>query len=302
MTKRIVTIVTHDGNFHTDDVFAVASLFLLIKEKDIKIVRTRDIEKIKNADYIVDLGGLHEPKNNRFDHHQTGGAGKRKNGIPYASFGLVWSKYGKELCGGDRVALMIEERLVQPIDAMDNGLDIQKTSQKQDVHPYLIHDMVNSFRPAWNEKNRTNDWAFLEVVAIAKKVLKREIILANSKIKAEEHVIAACEKAEKKQIVILNDLYPWTETLLDYPKILFIVRPDENEGRWRVRTVPRSLYSFENRKDLPRSWAGKQGLELQKITGVRDALFCHNKRFVAVAESKRGALELAKLAIKHPVD
>ncbi len=302
MTKKFVTIVTHDGSFHTDDVFAVASLLLLSEGKDTKIVRTRNHEKTKNADYVVDLGGLHDPKTNHFDHHQVGGAGKRKNGIPYASFGLVWLKYGKKLCGGDKVALMIEEKLVQAVDAMDNGLDIQNLTQKQDVRPYLIHDLVTSFRPTWNEKDRTSDRAFLEVVAIAEKVLKREIILANSKIKAQERVIAACESAGKKQMVILDDRYPWVETLLNYPEILFIIRPDENQGRWRVRAVPLSLCSFENRKDLPKSWAGKQDLDLQKITGVKDAVFCHNKRFVAAAESKEGAVKLAKLALKHPID
>ncbi len=301
MAEKPITIVTHDGSFHTDDVFAVAGLLLLIGEKNEKVVRTRDRDKIDKADYVVDLGGLHNPKTNRFDHHQANGAGERKNGVPYASFGLVWLKYGKDLCGSDKAALIIEEKLVQIIDAIDNGLDVQNLTSKSGVRSYLIHDLVSSFRPAWDEKGRTSDRAFLEVVAIAKKVLKREIILANSKIKAQEHVTKICEEAESKQVVVLEDRYPWTETLLNYPEIFFVVQPDESRRHWRVRAVPLSLYSFENRKKLPKSWAGKQDSDLQKVTGVKGAIFCHNKRFVAAAKSKEDAIKLAELALEHPV-
>ena len=34
-----------------------------------------------------------------------------------------------------------------------------------------------------------------------------------------------------------------------------------------------------------------------EITGVEDAVFCHNHRFICAAESKEGAIKLAKLAL-----
>ena len=40
--KTTLTIAVHDGTFHTDDVFAVAILSLVFKEKQIEIIRTRD--------------------------------------------------------------------------------------------------------------------------------------------------------------------------------------------------------------------------------------------------------------------
>jgi len=36
---------------------------------------------------------------------------------------------------------------------------------------------------------------------------------------------------------------------------------------------------------------------LAKVTGVPDATFCHNGRFLAVAKSKEGALKLAEIAL-----
>jgi uncharacterized UPF0160 family protein len=37
--------------------------------------------------------------------------------------------------------------------------------------------------------------------------------------------------------------------------------------------------------------------ELAQVTGVADAVFCHNKLFMAVAKSKEGAIKLAELAL-----
>src|SRR3990167_8310800 len=85
--KKIV--VTHSGNFHTDEVFACAVLSLL-NDGNIEVIRSRDSEVWATGDYVVDVGGEYNSERGRFDHHQEGGAGVRPNGIPYSSFGLVW--------------------------------------------------------------------------------------------------------------------------------------------------------------------------------------------------------------------
>jgi hypothetical protein len=36
------------------------------------IVRSRDAEVLKDCDVVIDVGGVYEPDNNRFDHHQRG--------------------------------------------------------------------------------------------------------------------------------------------------------------------------------------------------------------------------------------
>ena len=98
-------IVTHNAKFHTDDVFAVATLLILYPGAE--VIRTRDESIIKMADIVVDVGQVYDAGNNRFDHHQVGGAGKRENGIQYASFGLVWKKFCEILTGGIEEARMI---------------------------------------------------------------------------------------------------------------------------------------------------------------------------------------------------
>jgi len=138
MNKSTKTLVTHNGSFHADDIFACATLALLLEGKgeQFEIIRTRDEEIIKSGDYVFDVGGVHDEEKNRFDHHQKGGAGKRDNGIEYASFGLVWKKFGIGLCGDQKAVDLIDEKLVAPIDAFDNGLDLVENKFK--ISPYFI--------------------------------------------------------------------------------------------------------------------------------------------------------------------
>jgi len=112
-------IITHNGKFHTDEVFAVATLKLVLKD-EVEIIRTRDEEIIKTGDYVVDVGFIYDEEKNLFDHHQVGGAGERANGVPYASFGLVWKKFCRKLSNDDEVADIFDKRIVQFIDATDN--------------------------------------------------------------------------------------------------------------------------------------------------------------------------------------
>ena len=83
-------IVTHNDRFHADDVCTMAILRIYFGEKITEVIRTRNEQIIQSADIVFDVGHIYNPDTNRFDHHQTEGAGKRDNGIPYAACGLVW--------------------------------------------------------------------------------------------------------------------------------------------------------------------------------------------------------------------
>ena len=114
------TIATHNGNFHADDVFSIAALKSIFPS--FKLIRTRDSEIIAKADIVIDVGGEYDSDADRFDHHQRGGAGERENGIPYFSFGLIWQKYGLEICQGNQyVANAVDTGLVATTDAIDCG-------------------------------------------------------------------------------------------------------------------------------------------------------------------------------------
>ena len=288
-TKKKV-LVTHSVTFHTDDVFATAALSLLLND-NVKVIRSREEKVIATADFVYDVGGVYDPETNRFDHHQVGGAGARENGIPYAAFGLVWKTYGTQICGSEIVAQRIDEHLVQAIDANDNGVNL--FTLETPVAPYTLADVIFAFRPSYKEK-QDYDAGFAKAVVLAKTILSREIRKIKDSLEAETFVEAAYQQAEDKRVIVMDQHYPWGDTLGAHPEPLYVVFPKFDT--WRIECVRKEKHSFENRKPLPESWAGKRDLELSQITEVPDAIFCHNGRFMAVTKSKQSALKLAEMA------
>ena len=68
-------------------------------------------------------------------------------------------------------------------------------------------------------------------------------------------------------------------------------------GQWKIQTVPAELGSFEDRKSLPKSWAGLSGQAFKEATGLDDAMFCHNGLFIAGAESFESIMKMANMAL-----
>ncbi|OGI86269.1 hypothetical protein A3A01_02100 [Candidatus Nomurabacteria bacterium RIFCSPLOWO2_01_FULL_39_17] len=290
-------LVTHNGSFHTDDIFACATLSLLLEKRgeSFEIIRTRDEEIIKEGDYVFDVGGVYDPEKNRFDHHQVGEAGKRDNGIEYSSFGLIWKKFGIEICEDRKVVDLIDEKLVAPIDAGDNGIDL--VEKKSKVFPYLIQDFFRVMRPTWRETDSNIDQMFLKSVLVAKEILLREITYAGDAIIADEKILSIYQNTKDKRIIILDKNYAKKEILNKLPETFYIIFPREVDNSWGVGAIRKDFRNFENKKNLPKSWGGLRDTELQKITGVSDAIFCHRGLFLAVAKSKEGAKTLAEKAL-----
>src|ERR1035437_8023490 len=200
-------LVTHNGIFHADDIFATATLSILLGG-NIEVFRTRDEEMFKKGDYVYDVGGIYDSATNRFDHHQKGGAGTRSNGIPYAAFGLVWKTYGAEICGSKEVAENLDESLVQSIDADDNGINLFQVTGL--VGPILVQNIFGAFRPSWKEE-KEYDAPFMELVEFSKKFLIRKIKKTIDAFEAESIVKKAYDESSDKRLIVLDDNYPWQD-------------------------------------------------------------------------------------------
>lgn len=287
-------VVTHDDRFHADDVFAMAVVRIFFGEKISKIVRTRNEQDIQDADIVFDVGNVYNPNTNRFDHHQLEGAGVRGNGIPYASFGLVWKKWGHDICGSQEVADLVDKKIVQVIDASDNGFALYSYTTP-DVKEYVMDTICGAFGATWKEEDNYDE-SFFEIVFIAEKILRREIKIAQDKCEAFPFIEEAYNQSEDKRIVVLDKHYPWHEVLSKYDEILFVISPTKDRSQWRISAVQQER--FMNKKDFPGDWAGLRGLELEKISGVQGAVFCHRKLFLTVSRSKESAILLAKKALE----
>lgn len=296
----MTTLVTHNGKFHADDLFATAVLLTMLgkdlSDSDVQLIRTREEDEIAAGDYVYDVGGAYDADANRFDHHQTEGAGKRESGISYAAFGLVWKKFGADICGSQAIADRVDHRMVEPIDAHDNGQMIYNM-RFEDLHPYTLSGIVGAFLPTWKEEREGMDERFEALVPHAQKLLEREIVWARDTQEAVDHVHEIFKKSPHNQVVTLDRKYPWEEVADEYPDVLYVTYPQD--GLWRAMAVRKDGKTFETKKPFPKEWAGLRHEELQKVTGVPDALFCHNKLFTVATETEEGVRKLIELALNN---
>lgn len=282
----MTTLATHNGSFHADDVMACAIIRLLserVHSETVKIVRTRDPEVIANADIVVDVGGVYDPEALRYDHHQPGGAGTRPNGIQYASAGLVWHECATALCSSQKACAWVDEHLISPIDALDNGQGIRQ----ENVLSFSA--ALSWFNPGWQEANSPYafDEAFEDAVRFAEDVLLRAVAYANGKAEADQLALSAYLNAEDRSVIVLQQFHPWQDVLTVSQEPLYVVFPDSVSG-WRVQCVPTEAGSFESRKPLPEEWL------TQKPEGCT---FVHRNRFICGAATKETALALAWAAL-----
>lgn len=292
--KSFKRVGTHDGRFHADEVMATA----ILKEiYEIELIRTRDSKILSRLDIVYDVGG------GEFDHH---GVNKvyREDGIPYAASGLIWNRFGREVVhfrassldedGVNSIFYYIDRVLIKGIDALDNGVKIDRET----VPMMNITSIISGFNPPWYSK-RSEDAAFEDAVEIAEAVLSNTINRRFSVLKARDNVVKAYENRKISEVLVLETFCPYGEVLQDIDEnkeVLFAVYP--RKGEYAIQTVRQR--GGEDRKKLPRSWAGKRDEELAAETGVSDAVFCHTGRFMAVAGSIEGIMKMAELAISEP--
>jgi uncharacterized UPF0160 family protein len=289
-------VATHSGSFHADEVFAIAVLGLA--DDSIQVVRTRDRDALAQADLRVDVGFRDNAETGDFDHHQRDFDRARENGVRYASFGLVWRQFGARVCDGDQeVADAVDETLVQPVDANDTGQQLTQ-ALIDGMRPMTINSIIGGFNARWDEDltPQQEHERFEAAVALARGILLREVASAASGRRARQIVREAITGAPDPRVIELPINAPWKQVLVpEAPEALFVIYP-KRQG-FGLEAVPRELGSFENRRNLPAAWGGLEGAELTAATGVEDALFCHAKRFLAVARSRLGVERLAELAL-----
>ncbi len=289
--------ITHSGKFHADEIFAT-----ILLEKIYQNIKLMRVSEIDSEDYkdktIFDIGG------GKFDHHQVGGNGERSNGIKFASFGLLWNEYGKEYLKEvfdgdiDYCHKLFDKNFVQFIDAVDNG---QVEFEKIEINVVSVSDIIEDMNPAWDE-DVDQDAKFEDALKIAKVIFDNEISKTISKCRAKIYVDKAIRESENG-IMVLEEYMPYQEFVLESEDekakdVLYVVFKS-NRGGYNVRCIAKEQGSFDCRKKFPEEWAGLRNEELQAVTGVKTASFCHNARFICVAGNMEDAIALAKLAAKN---
>lgn len=281
--------MTHAGSFDPDDVLAVAVVTMFLGEEKCEIIRSRDQVVIDQADWVVDVGGIYKKERKRFDHHQDD-VPERANHVPYSSFGLVWEELGEELCGSAAVAKRIEEKLVYPIDAADNSMQVC-CDCGNGIKAYELYDVINTYKPAWG---RDEDFynGFMRAVSFARKMIKRQIVTERGELAMLEYAKGVIDASENKEVVAFEKPVI-RHVLAELPDIKGFVSPvfDPTSSDWMAVTVPVNSRSFTNRMSFPEEWRGKSLEELHEVTGLSGVTFCHKELYFVVASSKEAALQ-----------
>lgn len=293
-TTKEADFITHSGTMHADEVFATAFLELLFK--NIKLIRVAHINSQDYKDKIIYDIGYGE-----FDHHDEN-AKVRENGIKYSSFGLLWKKFGKEYLKKEKIENREEvfdkfdKELVEGIDAIDNGMF------PEIIAPYKVKtlsDVIKLFNPSIFTEEDENT-GFLKAVSFAKTIFEETLYNVVGKIKAKKIVTELINQNEDKFYLELDQYMPYEEAILTNEQannIFFVLYPS-NRGGYAIKTIPKSLEDKTDRLLLPEKWAGLSSEELQEVTGVKGAIFCHSNRFIATAKTKEEAIKLLIQALK----
>ncbi len=297
------SIVTHSGSFHADDVFAVAVLTLWLDQRGYrwKIIRSRDPEIWEQGDYVIDVGGEYDHHDRKYDHHQKEGAGSHENGIPYASFGLIWDAYGHELVDSHEVWRDIDDTIVSSIDAYDNGVNTYSTNE-YNIFPITIQNIIH-----WLDSSSDSDDQFIQAVNLARELMKNIILEKENEHYIQQGIIDFFDKnyqnSEDNRYIIFDEPVSrhmiW-KALSDYPgaaDLLYAVYNNGKHSQWNIVAMRENHDSFESRQPFPESWRGVDAQRLREVTGVDGAVFCHRSGFLCGAEMREDAETLAKKAL-----
>ena len=307
LLRDSIVIGTHNGVFHADDVVAIATVCLLAEETDkIIILRSRDPKELEKCWICIDVGGK------QFDHHQPNFNLSRANNNKYASAGLVWKKFGNQVIlkillkhnliekmqdNCNEISQMIDDTIMQFVDREDNGTYFGKHCMKY----------ISDFLPVWYEKPDF-EASFKDVLSMTMMLLEKKITKAISEIYARyffENVFSEPESFSNHILELPSQLLPWTNEICKFNNtekdfsIDFVIFP-YSDGGWAAQCVPvysEGEFKFKSRIPFPKEWAGQTD-ELEKISGIAGAVFCHNNLFFVRAKSKEAVIKMCETAMK----
>lgn len=299
----ITHLVTHSGGFHADELLSSVILTRLFPEAD--LVRTRDAAMTAPGEgkIIYDVGRDYDADAGIFDHHQRPNP-LREDGQPYSSFGLIWAHYGRDYLRAmdvpqedlDHIHHSMDQGLVLPVDLMDNGA--LNPSVAGPLAGMTLPVLLESLKPVFDDRSDdADDQAFGAALTVARAFVEAAVKNKASKRRAEAIVTRAIDAAGPSPILELPMGMPFRAAVekAGADHMLFAVHPRGED--WALTTIRKSGGTFESRADLPEAWAGLTDTALEAASGVKGAKFCHNGRFIAVADGREAILEMAGLAV-----
>jgi uncharacterized UPF0160 family protein len=268
--------------------------------------------------------------------HENPNDKKYEKGPKRSGFGLIWLNYGEKAVQNilnkepytnsneEVVAFIyknIDNSLVAAIDAFDNG---ENKEFYLDTGAYKMPSVIShisALNPSAFEEDydpNISDKNFQIGVDFAKQYLIRAVLREYFVIASMDTVIEKVKEAAADGInwIIFNRFVPWYQAFkkcVDESKCIDFVIFKRDDNQWMMQPTYFNYHTDKERftpsmadgsrrrlkYPAPKNICGKVNEELQQITGIEDAIFCHTGGFIASAGSCKGALKLAKYFMEH---
>lgn len=331
-----LTIGTHNGMFHCDEILACFMLQQLPKFADAKIIRTRDESVLSECDIVVDVGAVFNVEENRFDHHQktfqkTLSSLRPELGDNYnvrlSSAGLIYTYFGEEFIRqilNKKLGLTdvsedllinvykkVYENFFQEIDAIDNGVPMYNDEPLYKISTHLSA-RVSHYNSTWNSSDSYDAEKQFEAAQklagdeLVDKICYYTKVWWPARTIVENALKNRFSIHESGEILELSEFCPWKEHFFELEKELKTigipkyVLVKNSETDYRVICVPLNASSFVCRKFLHKDWQGLRSQELVEISGIKDAGFVHASGFIGGSSSREGTFRMAIGSLEAP--
>jgi uncharacterized UPF0160 family protein len=292
------------------------------------VVRSRDPQTLAKCDVVVDVGGVYDHGNRRYDHHQRSFSESlsslTNNAKPWttklSSAGLVYHHYGNQVISiltgiEEGTSNQIEvydavyDDFVQEIDAIDNGIpDIDGTPRYKKTS--TISSRISRLNPSWNDPDQETDARFVKAMEMVGKEFESMVRYAQQVWLPARNIVSKAFKERYEadgsgEILTLEVGCPWVQHLFDIENknsvdtnVKFVLYPEKGSDKWRVQAVPIFSGSFTNRVPLLECWRGLRDDELSTKSGIEGCVFVHISGFIGGNHSYKGALKMAQETLR----
>lgn len=266
--EETLQLVTHNGQFHADEITAIALLHLFnkINLADVNITRTREQQIIERADIVLDVGGQYDQQTLRFDHHQIAGA-------TVSSAGLVWAWIKKT----NSMQYPEIDALIKAIDAHDCGVQM--------MPDFSFPHIIASYNCSNPYAETLQLLAFNKALGVALSLLTALIAKQQQRLPALQIIENAAIKNVGKHHVLVLPGYckGWAEFIngqTKYKHISRVIWPDPQRDEWciQVPAVKENDFTLAHSRLKPDS----------------RAKFVHQSGFFAVYKSKDAILNMLR--------
>ena len=284
-----IQVVTHDGIFHADEVFACALLCIAYGRNNVGIIRSRDHKVLEiatsNKDtWTIDVGNSYDPSMLNLDHHMRDFNITNSFGNKLSSFGMVV----EELLRRDFFNEVKESLLKfsNKVDMLDNGV-----KKAEDL---LFLSVLNSY----SDNEVINFYAALET---ATSYLRSLINQWKEEVTINERLEKAIQ-IRRNGIVASEEYIPVDERLNALEDVRLVVYKNK-QGTYNIQSVNvTETKDFSVRCPAPSKWLGLRDEELIRASGGLPLTFCHVGGFLTVTSTDNivEAIRVARIIIDTP--